>query len=675
MPLAFDIIGNGLISIPGDDPDGFIRFKQVDEVCAAIFNASKLNFAWYVNTYGSGVLWTSHKINRQGKNKLSMFFYANIDLAVLHDSEQYQEDVLDMLTAVVGRADQWKAANASGILKEPAEFDASPYTTDAADTTTDAAKDAADTTTDAPDTAKDVADTAKDVADTDTKDMDTDDTTKEPMEMEKFVIPEDIMKAAASGSASESGLDPADGSGASKRQKTNSEGKKRVTKADIEAKLRKKLEAEMEENLKKKLESEWQEKLDAAEIEAQKKLEEAESKHSKYKKKVGSERKQWAQEQSVTKSALENVEREKKDLQDSASLAEKKYTDLLVSTTSGSSIERKNPKELYELLMNRFINMYDMRKKASTASAQQTLESSARYQFEDNGGVWTDITSEDICDLLDGLKNSGEVVTYSSGSNNYKSTMMTPSDPHCDHASFIEQTNTSTGIVRKIRKPGLLTQNQIDEATRKDTLFGNAQMAISISEVNMWMAEYNLMEGAVAVCEPSTILAELAEAFSAFGSGFKYTGAKKCATELFIKPLQLYQWLKYASCRGYTHMRLVLHGGNKEEYKAVKADPFGFNLRHAGRNGAAKGPGIYFGTSDHISCSYNTEGKDGTGLLGIVLCEQRWDSHVGSMTPYNLPPRSNANNPNAYSDTQGQYNAICVAELGLILPLGKVVSI
>jgi len=663
MVIAYDIIGNGLLSIPGDDPDDFIRFKQVDEICKYIFNASKLNFAWYVPTFGPAILWTSHKINRQGKNKIDMFFYAKIDLAVLHESEDYQEDVIDMLTAVVGRAEQWESATAFAKPGEfPGEFDASQYT------------------------------------------VSVDDTTKDATETNSAALAEAAVSADTSGSASTDALTDASADTSAvvpaehnKRHKTG--GKNRVvTKDEPELRKRKKTEAEMETNLKQKIENEWKEKLSAVEEEAkqklqeveeqaqqklqetekeaQKKIQEAELKHSRYKKTISTERKQWAQEQRVTKCALENEERLKKEALDAANVVEKKYTEVLNASASGASITKKNPKEFYEMLIHRFLNMYNMRMTATTAVPQKTLESNARYQFEDNGSVWTDICATDICDLLDTLTcDQSSPVTYSSGSNKYSSVMVNIADPHCDNGSFIEQTNIGTGIVRRIRKPGYLTQSAIDDATRIDTLFGNAKMTVNIAEVNMWMSEYNLTEGVMVSSEPSVLLAQLAEAFSSFGSGFKYTGAKKCATELFIKPLQLYQWLKYASCRGYTHMRIVLHGGNKEEYKAVKADPFGFNLRHAGKNGSAKGPGIYFGTSDHISCSYNTDGKDGTGILGIILCEERWDLHVGSMTPYNLPPRPNSNNPAAYEHTQGQFNAICVGEMGLILPLGKVVAV
>ena len=44
-------------------------------------------------------------------------------------------------------------------------------------------------------------------------------------------------------------------------------------------------------------------------------------------------------------------------------------------------------------------------------------------------------------------------------------------------------------------------------------------------------------------------------------------------SELWIKPIALFNWLTIAKARGYTAARIVMHGGTKEAYSGVKADP------------------------------------------------------------------------------------------------------
>ena len=156
--------------------------------------------------------------------------------------------------------------------------------------------------------------------------------------------------------------------------------------------------------------------------------------------------------------------------------------------------------------------------------------------------------------------------------------------------------------------------------------------------------------------EPNIELAKLAEKFSSVGSGFKYTipvGTKpekasvKCdgfvssgiehISEAFYKPIALFNWLTIAKARGYTAARLVMHGGTKEAYNGVKADPIGFDMQYAGRHGQAFGNGLYFGLSDHATVGYNASSglPSGSAILTLLLTHERvgWQHHHhGGMT-------------------------------------------
>lgn len=71
---------------------------------------------------------------------------------------------------------------------------------------------------------------------------------------------------------------------------------------------------------------------------------------------------------------------------------------------------------------------------------------------------------------------------------------------------------------------------------------------------------------------PSIELSQLAQQFS----NVKYVPDGKCKTELYIKPLAAWQWFRKASCRGYTHARIVMYDGD-EEYDAIRDNEFGFS--------------------------------------------------------------------------------------------------
>ena len=285
------------------------------------------------------------------------------------------------------------------------------------------------------------------------------------------------------------------------------------------------------------------------------------------------------------------------------------------------------------------------------------------FQFLENGNMWVDIKDSNVVSCLqkiyDGKSYSEK---YTLRNNDYEV------KPHPLNSKEIVQTNIETNVARTIRykdgKSGDLSASDKND----DVLFGKSVVQMDKDEAFRWQSEYNQNQ-------PQSFfncleLAELAEQFSSFGSKFKYVtpDGKKCKSELYVKPLNLWVWLKMGQSRGYTHVRLVAHGGKKAEYDAIKDDPFGFNMYHAGQNGTAAGNGIYVGLSDHITTRYNKEGKDGTCILALLLTlEDPANMPVGSMKPYNCTADNTSINPNAADETRGKINALCVHETPLIL--------
>eukprot|EP00966_Prymnesium_polylepis_P154010 3556359-Prymnesium_polylepis.1 len=94
--------------------------------------------------------------------------------------------------------------------------------------------------------------------------------------------------------------------------------------------------------------------------------------------------------------------------------------------------------------------------------------------------------------------------------------------------------------------------------------------------------------------EISQPLAELAQLFSSMANNFLYTrqdsgGTVVVKSEKWVKGAALFAWLNIASGRGYTHCRLVLHGGDKKTYDGCRADNLGFDLQFRGQQGQAYG--------------------------------------------------------------------------------------
>ena len=123
-------------------------------------------------------------------------------------------------------------------------------------------------------------------------------------------------------------------------------------------------------------------------------------------------------------------------------------------------------------------------------------------------------------------------------------------------------------------------------------------------------------------------------------------------------------------------MRLVMHGADKKCYDGVKNDPMGMDLQFAGMHGQAYGNGFYFGLSDHVTLSYNTEKPKGTALLALILTHEVIDPHQkrsGSYTTFDSTQQVPYSTFQLSTPQQGTHNCIVVHEGSLVLILGKVV--
>ena len=120
--------------------------------------------------------------------------------------------------------------------------------------------------------------------------------------------------------------------------------------------------------------------------------------------------------------------------------------------------------------------------------------------------------------------------------------------------------------------------------------------------IQQWLKDYRF--DVTQANEISPQLAELSELWSGLSCKFKYTDSSapspSCNSVLWCKPILLHNFLTMVADRGYTHMRLGMHGSNDDGYEDMQRDPMCFNMRKAGKNGMAHGNGLYFGLSDQV---------------------------------------------------------------------------
>ena len=107
-----------------------------------------------------------------------------------------------------------------------------------------------------------------------------------------------------------------------------------------------------------------------------------------------------------------------------------------------------------------------------------------------------------------------------------------------------------------------------------DLLFGSSPITLSETLVDEILDMYDF--SGRQTTSASKPLAQLAETFSALGSGFKYTrrnndGTVKHWSGLYVKPAALRAWLSIANERGYDSMRVVMHGSDVQRLGSASA--------------------------------------------------------------------------------------------------------
>ena len=252
-------------------------------------------------------------------------------------------------------------------------------------------------------------------------------------------------------------------------------------------------------------------------------------------------------------------------------------------------------------------------------------------------------------------------------------------DPAKDPQCYAIQKNTN---------PQYLTERQINcvtptpptttgvltDAQKHDLLFGKSLIKLPTGWVDSLLARFSFSEDHFH--QSCRELAELAENFNSLSNNFKYTNGMKHKTDVYVKPMLLHSFLNIAKARGYTHMRLVMHGADSNCYNGVRDDPYGMDLQYAGMHGQAYGNGFYFGLSDHVTLGYNCEGKPGTALMALVLTHEKIDGsgqHHGGYRTFDSTQQVPYSTFQLSAPKQGIHNCIVVHEASLILILGKVV--
>ncbi|MAT96011.1 MAG: hypothetical protein CL608_02495, partial [Anaerolineaceae bacterium] len=337
----------------------------------------------------------------------------------------------------------------------------------------------------------------------------------------------------------------------------------------------------------------------------------------------------------------------------------------------------------YVQLINQATKCYtEAKRNLMVVPAQQSATS--KFQFMDASDAWVDISDDTIATgLTTLLDKTATEFSYSVGGHNYKA--VRAYDQWIGKCEIV-QTNTNPQYCtqRPIRvKPQYGASSSASSSTtklaltnedNKRILFGDSVVTLTPTWINSLLEHYSF-DDSEHYSKPCLELAQLAEIFSSFSSGLTYFQGTKHTTELYVKPLAIYNWLKLAESRKYTRMRVLLHGSDTKCYNGVRDDPFGMDLKFAGKNGQNYGNGHYFGLSDHVSNCYNQElnarkKKEGTAIMALVLTGESLEGYFytakkGSYGTFSLmhPESPNVN------------NCLAVYEDRLLLVLGKIVPL
>ena len=357
---------------------------------------------------------------------------------------------------------------------------------------------------------------------------------------------------------------------------------------------------------------------------AEKEAERIHKTHEGYKKSKGKEVQDYKKRIAAAPSAIEF-----EAMKDTVKRVKSNASDQDYATMQNGLIQ---PRHAYIKLLDKCIDALDASIDDFNAKQSQPRASAnAQFEFLENNGSWVAIADSVVCSALASLMRSGATVTYSFAGNNYEATLAKKGKKKAsadDHD--IDQKNLSTNVVRKIRDSSHVSDSaSVKKKRLAEILYGSKSfLPLDATFCDNILSTFRFDQDQS--YEISLQLAQLAEKFAALGSEWKYTvpigtvpldadackftsntdGNVEVNSELFIKPIALFNWLTVARDRGYTAARLVMTGSDKAGYAGVRDDPIGFNLMHAGKHGQVYGNGLYFGLSDHATVGYN----HGSGL-------------------------------------------------------------
>ena len=304
-----------------------------------------------------------------------------------------------------------------------------------------------------------------------------------------------------------------------------------------------------------------------------------------------------------------------------------------VMHTGGSSKTSDDPLPHPKECMMDLINL-------AQTSLENSIKEDGEFEFLDNAGQWATITdscaSSALLRLIDGHEQE---VKYSIGGHNYVSKLITHTDYEIVQKNLDPQYLTERYIrVSSKHLSSKALGKKVSDHKANKVLFGDSSIKLLPSFLKKMLSGYNFHH--LEMYEPCAELASLGTLFSSLASGFTYCSLK---SELWLKPIALCTWLNIANARGYTHCRIVMHGGDTITYNGVKHDPLGFDMRHAGKNGKAHGDGLYFGLSDHVTVGYNRSSgyPAGTAILGLILTYESISNHHGGYHTAAVDPSKN----------------------------------
>lgn len=357
---------------------------------------------------------------------------------------------------------------------------------------------------------------------------------------------------------------------------------------------------------------------------------------------------------------------------------------------------RSNPRVCYDELLARTATMLDKAiANATAAGSSSTLLTD--FELFDNG--WNPISDPAVIQQLKICLSSGTKVTYSYNGLSYEAE---PISKKNKDLGDIVQRNLSSKTERYIRD----ASNAKDAASvMKRVLFG-ADSFLDLDRKFVGDMLKTLRFDLDQTVDHSLKIAQLAEKFSALASKFVYAvpagtvataeiqyppadpkaaptsfkthsdGTTDFNSELYVKPIALFNWLTLANARGYTSARLVMHGGSMDAYAGIRDDPLGFDMSKAGRHGQAFGNGLYFGLSDHATVGYNARSglPVGSCVLGLLLTKDTvgWQHHHTGSHHFGYDEEAAKQYKTIMFSTPipGVDNAIVVHESPIVLPLG-----